>query len=161
MEALGEARIRWIDTINDKGGKCPCCDRFGKVYERHFNATMARSLIWLANSKFGNEDGWVDVPNVAPKAIVRTNQLSTVRWWNLIERMKNTDPRIKHSGMWRATKTGIMFARGFSSIPKSVFTYAGDPIRWSEEVVHISETFATQFDYEKVMGEYATVPWET
>jgi len=151
---LREAQTMWQEMIEGAGGDCPCCQRYGRIYERPFNSTMSKSLIWLANTNRVLDDGWVHVPTSAPKSVVRTNQLATARWWNLIERMPNDDPKVKHSGMWRTTRKGRRFARGLNTIPSRVFTYNGEPIGYSDDAVGISETFETHFDYEQVMNEY-------
>ena len=153
MVTLEEAREAWDITINGKGGDCPCCDRFGRIYERPFNA-MAKSLIWLTNVNTNDPFKWVHVPSMAPKSIVRTNQLATTRWWGLIVRMANNNPKIKHSGMWRTTRKGRRFARGLIHIPLTVYTYNGEAIDYSEEQITVEDAFDTSFDYEQVMGEY-------
>ena len=146
---LEEARAAWFTSINGKGSHCPCCDRWGKIYPRQFNSTMARSLIWLASSN--GKDGWCDVPNVAPKSIVRTNQLPTTRWWGLSERQPSGDSSLKNSGWWRVTDKGNRFARGMITVPKTVFTYNGNVLTFSDDLIHIREAFKNTFDYESVM----------
>jgi hypothetical protein len=42
-----ELRDQWRHTIDDEGGHCPVCDRWGRVYARGINNTMASALIWL------------------------------------------------------------------------------------------------------------------
>ena len=155
--SLAEAKNHWDQMIKGKGGHCPCCDRFGKIYERQFNVTMARSLIWLSNCSARTPEGWINVPKSGPRAVVRTNQLPTVRWWGLIERLPNDNPKVKNSGMWRVTKSGIHFIYGRSTIAKSVFTYAGEPVEFSDERITLREAFDTQFDYEQVMGKWSPV----
>jgi len=110
---------------------------------------MARSLIWLAT--WTANDGWCDVPNCAPKSIVRTNQLPTTRWWGLAERQPSGDSAIKHSGWWRVTDKGNQFARGMITIPKEVFTYNAEVLYFGCDLIHIKEAFKNQFDYEEVM----------
>ena len=148
---LSEAREQWIKTIEGDGGKCPCCDRWGKIYPRHINATMSRSLIWVTKNAV-DLDGWINIPKAGPRFIVRSNQLPTLRWWGLVERYPSDDPAKKHSGLWRATELGKSFANNMISIPKTVFTYAGDVVEFSDERVRCPDTFNTYFDYQEVMG---------
>jgi hypothetical protein len=147
MKTLQESRADWRYAIEGDGGHCPCCDRWGKIYPRQFNSSMARSLIWLV----GEGSDWTDVPNTAPKWLTRTNQLPTVRWWGLIERRESEDPAVKHSGIWRPTERGADFAYGRISIPETVFTYNAQVIRFGEEKMRIEEAFETPFDYAQVM----------
>tara|TARA_R110000868_G_scaffold106636_4_gene292328 strand:+ start:6313 stop:6810 length:498 start_codon:yes stop_codon:yes gene_type:complete len=147
MKTLQESREAWSNAIEGDGGYCPCCDRWGKIYPRHFNSSMARALLWLVRE--GAD--WTDVPNTAPKWLTRTNQLPTVRWWGLIERQESDDPTVKHSGVWRPTERGSNFAHGRTTIPRVVFTYNAQVVRFGEEKMRVEEAFKTQFDYAQVM----------
>lgn len=147
---LAAARKHWFeDVITDEGGHCPCCDRYGKQYKRKMNRTMAASLIWLQNAGAG----WIDVPKQAPKWVVRTNQLSTLKWWGLIERYP-ADPggKVKHSGLWRMTTEGSLFAMGLTQAPAWVITYNDEPIEFSDTLIYIEDALGTGFDYRDVMG---------
>tara|TARA_R110002096_G_scaffold41647_1_gene112582 strand:- start:108 stop:608 length:501 start_codon:yes stop_codon:yes gene_type:complete len=159
-KTLQEARADWRNAIEGDGSHCPCCDRWGKIYPRHFNSSMARALLWLV----GEGDDWTDVPNTAPKWLTRTNQLPTVRWWGLIERQESDDPTVKHSGMWRPTERGSNFAHGRTTIPRMVFTYNAKVIRFGEEKMRVEEAFKTNFDYMQVMLPVSDPPqlemWE-
>lgn len=146
-KSIEEARSDWLYVINGDGGYCPCCNRWGKIYPRQFNSSMARALIWLV----GKGAGWTDVPNTAPKWLTRTNQLPTVRWWGLVVRRESDDPTVKHSGIWRPTALGRDFARDRVSVPKKVYTYNADVLRFGGEHIRIADAFRTKFDYEQVM----------
>lgn len=148
-----ELRQKWRRTIEGDGGHCPVCDRWGRIYARGINKTMAQSLMWLCKA-IKDDDGWVDVPTSAPRWLVRSNQLSTLRWWLLVERKGNDDPKNKHSGMWKATKLGEEFVYGIKKIPEKVYTYNGEVEVVSQNSIHISECFKEYFDYEKIMNEY-------
>ena len=147
MKTLEDSKADWLHMINGDGGHCPCCNRWGKIYPRQFNSSMARALIWLV----GTSQEWTDVPNTAPKWLTRTNQLPTVRWWGLAVGRESEDPAIKDSGMWRPTQRGIDFARGRVSVPKKVYTYNAEVLRFGKEHIRIAEAFKTRFDYEQVM----------
>ena len=149
-EALQTMRQQWRETIEHEGGKCPVCDRWGKVYPRAINRTMARSLIWLTQAKPVKDD-WVDVPVQAPKWLVRSNQLATLRWWGLVERMAHDAGEKKFSGMWRVTDFGRAFVEGLATVPKKVFTYKGEVEGVSLETVKIRDCFSSLFDYEATM----------
>ena len=146
---LSEAIEKWESAIAADGGRCPCCNRFGKIYSRHFNKTMAWSLLWLWNTGGKN---FVDVPNTAPTQVLRSNQLPTVRWWGLIERKENNDTKNKHSGFWRVTDLGADIINGKCSMPKTVFTYDADVVRFGDEHIKFNDAFHGVFDYSEVMG---------
>ena len=148
-----ELRKNWRHSIEHDGGHCPVCDRWGRIYARGINKTMARSLMWLCQAT-KDKDGWVDVPKDAPRWLVRSNQLATLRWWSLVERKGSNNPKKKNSGMWRATELGVDFAHGIKNIPKKVYTYNGNVEVVSQNLVYISECFKEYFDYEQLMNEY-------
>jgi hypothetical protein len=146
---LRAIRSVWRSVIEKDGGRCPCCDRWGKVYARPINETMARSLIWLCNAP--SKNGWVDVPTEAPRWLVRSNQLPTLRWWDLVERAHGKEIDKKYSGFWRPTELGRSFAEGKIAMPKAVFTYNGERERYGEETIRIHECFGSYFSYQEVM----------
>ena len=144
---LAILKSEWDDTIQNDGGHCPVCDRWGKIYPRGINSTMARSLIWLASK--GTE--WVDVPNTAPTWVLRSNQLPTLRWWDMVERNdSNKKEEMKHSGMWRVTEYGRLFSQNKIQSPDKVFTYNGEVIGRSDSMTNIEQCFKQNFDYREV-----------
>ena len=154
MDAIEKLRAIWRGTIESGGGHCPTCDRWGRVYSRPINRTMARALIWLA---YADHDtvGWVDVANSAPRWLVQSNQLSTLRWWGLIERAPNDGKnKTKHSGVWRVTAAGFDFVHHGVRIPKNVFTYNDTVQGFGTETVTIKDCFTDNFDYNATMSAY-------
>lgn len=149
---LQNLRGMWRTTIEGDGGRCPCCDRWGKIYPRSINENMARSLIWLCHAPVHEEGGFVDVPSQAPRWLIRSNQLPTLRWWQLVERDESKDPDRKHSGHWRVTDLGRDFANGKVSIPKKVYTYNGEREGYGSESIHIHDCFDSHFSYQEVMN---------
>jgi hypothetical protein len=145
---LDELRGMWRVAIEEDGGHCPCCDRWGKIYPRSLNDTMARSLLWLVNQSANGD--WIDVPQRAPRWLVRSNQLPTLRWWGLVERFETDDKTKKHSGFWRATERGVLFAQNRLQVPKKVYTYNAEVESFSEELVTIRDCVGS-FDYSAVM----------
>lgn len=152
-EAIRKAREKWRTCIEGDGTHCPVCDRWGRIYGRNINRTMAYSLLWLLSAS-SDEENWVDVPNTAPRSIVRSNQLPTLRWWGLVERLDSDDPAFKHSGMWKVSQKGIDFAHGRIKVPHKVFTYNGNVEAFSADEVFISQCFQDNFDYEEVMNSF-------
>jgi len=146
---LAEARGVWSGMITNGGGDCPCCDRWGMVYKRPLNKGMCNALVWL--SKQTSKTGWIDVPRRGPQWLTRTNQLPTMKWWGLVERRPNDDPKKKHSGMWRVTKDGAKFAVGKMRKRLKVHTYKGNVIERAGPLVSISDVIE-DFDYSQVMS---------
>lgn len=151
---LQEMRNAWRETIEHEGGHCPVCDRWGKVYARPINRTMARALLWLCRAE-SEKEGWVDVPAAAPRWLVRSNQLPTLRWWNLVERKEHEEDEKKYSGFWKPTRLGLDFVEGLAEVPKKVYTYKGEVEGFSDEKVKFRDCFQDLFDYEATMSEMA------
>jgi hypothetical protein len=153
-QLISDLRSDWQKTIEHDGGHCPVCDRWGKIYGRNINKTMAVSLIWLASAQ-PDEEGWIDVPIKAPRWVIRSNQLPTLKWWGLVERKPNDkDAKNKHSGMWRATEQGKRFARRDSMVPRRAFTYNDEVLGFSTDEIYIDQCFKDQFDYQEIMNLY-------
>jgi hypothetical protein len=116
---------------------------------------MASSLKWLytQNQAKGFRE-WIDVPNTAPKEVLRSNQLPTLRWWGLVER-ESPDPKSKkkHSGHWRITLKGMDFVEGKTLVPKKVMTYNGDVVGMSDDDTNYEDCLKRSFDYKDVMQE--------
>lgn len=150
-------RDAWRHTIEGDGGYCPVCTRWGKIYGRSLNQTMARSLVWLVAAPL-DDNGWVDVPLKAPRWLVRSNQLPTLKWWGLVERCPaDKDSKIKHSGLWRPTALGYDFVHAGARVPKKVFTYNDRVEGHSTETVALHQCFKTNFDYQEVMNSHFAV----
>jgi hypothetical protein len=143
----------WNEVIHGDGGHCPVCQRWGKVYVRNINQTMARSLIWLCRTWLANQPKeWVDVPNTAPRSVIRTNQLPTLAWWGLVERcQRNDNNKTKYSGLWRPTQKGWDFFNGTVKVPHKVYTYNNMVQKYGGNDVFIHECFETNFNYQEVM----------
>jgi len=148
---LHSAKMEVLASL-DAGIRCPCCDKFVKRYRRKFNSSMARSLIWLHKQTVTCGSGWVDVPLVAPRWLVRTNQLPSVRWWGLIERHPSTDEAKKHSGLWRPTEKGIYFALKKIRVQSTAVTYNGSIVGFEGDEISIEDALGTKFDYAQIMG---------
>ena len=178
--SLAQARA-WVEQNRDVGVDCPCCYHPCRIYPRVLNATTARSLCWLVRAAAGErvqvaegdyrvlplDRGYVDVPRFAPAWVVRTNQHSALRWWQLAERAPNEDKHKRDSGMWRPTPLGIAFAESRALVPKRVFHYRGDAVGYGEEMTSIVEALGENFDYSEVMArpvfgvpvEYVAFRW--
>jgi hypothetical protein len=146
---LEEIRTDWAETIGANGGHCPCCDRWGKVYGRTINQTMARAAAWLASH---TADGsWVDVPEMAPRWLLRSSQLTILRWWGLIEGQQNDDTKKRSSGKWRITRLGLDWVKGKAQVHQKAFTYNNRVVRFEGPLISISDCMGEFFDYSQMM----------
>lgn len=151
-EFIPVLRDHWRKTIEDVGGYCPCCERWGKIYKRPLNSTMARSLMWLVNTP-DRGDGWVHVPDNAPNWILRTPQLGTLQYWGLVTSFSK-DTKLTSSGLWKATDRGYAFAHNQLRVPKYAFVYNNRVIELSGEDVSIVDCLGDKYDYNTITENY-------
>lgn len=149
---LAKLRSDWRNTIENDGGHCPCCDRWGKVSPQSMSETMALALLWLSRAD-ADVHGWVDVPKSAPRWMLRGKTYTTMARWGLIEKGSREDASKKSDGYWRVTAKGWAFLRGQVSVPQKVYTYNNTVEGYSEKVVYFRDCFGKYFDYETVMGD--------
>lgn len=134
-----------------RGGDCPTCGRWCKMYRRGINATMGYALVWMVKRFRANGGKWINMPRVAPRFVVESNQFSTMKHWGLVEAKPNTDPKRKTSGRWRPTAKGIAFALGRTTIPAKVDVFDDRAVAFSGDLIDIEAALSTEFDYREVM----------
>lgn len=143
-EYLDRLRSSWKQTIAGDGGKCPCCDKWGKVYKIKLSQHLALCLKWMIDHK--RDDDWVDVQNTAPRWMLKSKTYPLLEHWALIE------SQAARSGKWRATKVGIDFVAGVVTMPEAVYIY--DNRRWGfeEKGVTFRQCFGKHFDFNELMS---------
>lgn len=147
FESLDEAR-EFVLRHLEEGVQCPCCGQLARLYKRALNSAMARSLIWLVGESGPNLD-WVDVPNTAPKWLLKSRELPKLVHWGLIEEMPKDplDTSKRTSGWWRPTSKGRQFAKNTIKVPKRVHLYNNAVQRFDPEEISILDALGTKFDY--------------
>jgi hypothetical protein len=151
--ALQTLRGMWRDTIEGEGGRCPCCDRWGKINALSISETLALSLLWLSRQPV-DDDGFVNVPACAPAWVLRTKTYSTLQHWGLIIKVDRNEDKTKRSdGFWQVTSKGLAFLKGEISVPKKVFIYDNTIQGFSQEEIYFRNCFGKHFDYQQVMSD--------
>jgi hypothetical protein len=145
---LGEAR-QWLrEQVKGKGASCPCCTQLAKVYERSLGAGQAALLVqWWA--KYRREP-------VKLSAVLHTpgGDYAKLRWWGLIEDMRDRREDGGSAGVWRITEHGEAFVRGRVTVPRHAKVYdnrfqgfdAGTP------QVTVRDVLGEKFDYDELMA---------
>ena len=113
---LERARAKFFREAADRKLRaiCPCCDRFGKIYRRVLNSSMAYSVIWLYKCAHGwsgtdrlDDQGYVYLPNSVDERIKTTRQTGHLQHWGMVEhRAQEDDPVRKETGRYRITAKG-------------------------------------------------------
>jgi hypothetical protein len=148
---LSELKANWRATIENDGGHCPCCSRWGKISAFTLTETHAMALLWLSRA-YCDDDGWVNVPELAPSWMLRGKNFSLMAKWGLIEPSSTDDKTKRSDGQWRVTNKGLHFLCGTITIPKKAFIYNNQVEDWSTEEVYFRDCFGKHFDYEEVMS---------
>lgn len=135
-----------------KGTHCPVCDRFGKIYPRRHNSSMAVGLIWLYQQHLIEPGAYVNVGSKAPRAILKNGgSYASNHWWGLVEAEENVDTKKHTSGSWRITGKGIAFVQDEIVIPSHVLTYDAEVIDCRDTTTDISTSLGRPFNYRELM----------
>jgi len=149
-EFFEQLRFNWRQTIENEGGRCPCCDRWGKINAHGFIETMALALLWLSRQPV-NDQGFVNV-KVAPAWMVK-GKYSLLSHWGLATKAENKDEKTKGAGLWQVTPKGHQFLRNELAIPKKVFIYDSVVEGFSSDEIYFRDSFGKHFDYKEVMAD--------
>ena len=143
-----------IDIVEagiDEGVICPCCGQYCKRYKRKLNSSMAAGLVWLVH-KAGGARNWINVQREAPRRLVQSFQLGTLKHWGLVEQKKNERTEKRTSGIWRPTELGRRFViNRWQVMPTHVFIRNGDREGYADETCTIEEALGEDFDYAELM----------
>ena len=155
MSDLNQLRREWHLTIDGDGGRCPCCDRWGKIYSYRLTGSMAATLRWLCEQSPTGE--WINMPENGPRWALRGYQFATLEKWGLLERnslskKEAEEADVKHSGFWRPTENGRKFDEGALAVPKIAFIYNNAVLRFSEQLVFFNDCLGKKFSYLATMG---------
>jgi hypothetical protein len=150
QDYLDQLRYNWRTTIEHEGGRCPCCERWGKINAHGFIETMALSLLWISKQSV-NDHGYVNVKK-APAWMVK-GKYSLLSHWGLAVKSENKDDKTKGSGLWQITPKGQQFLRNQITIPRKVFIYDSVVEGFSTDEIFFRDCFGKQFDYQTVMAD--------
>jgi len=142
---LARLRADWTKAIEGNGGHCPCCGRWGKVYTQRLTQSMALALRWIM--VHGEQDGWVQVQERAPRWMMRGKTYSLLEHWGLIE------SKAHRSGVWRATHYGQDFVLGHCEAHAAVHVYDNKVWGLSAETVKFRDCFGKDFDFDLLMSD--------
>ena len=142
----------WVNTNNETGCICPCCDRLVKMYKRKLNSGMAQELIALYILSFNDlETKFYHHTNFAK---VSGGELSKLTHWGLVlEKQNNVDDK-KTSGFWGITEKGIKFVENKINVEKYIFLLDAELISYSKETTNIIESLGNKFNYSELMSSY-------
>jgi hypothetical protein len=146
MHTLEEAKTEIQKNLRD-GYECPCCGQLCKLYRRKLNANMARFLIDLAHATC-KEKQWVPYSECR----FRGRDYNYLAMFGLAVTNKDSSSIARTSGLWKITKRGLDFVRGYINIPSHVFVYNNTVHGFSEKMISIQEALGEPFNYEELMN---------
>ena len=162
-EAAAVLRGTWQHTIEGKGGYCTVCSRWGKINVMPLTGAMVKALAWLHREQMTTGERWVNVPERAPRYVMRSYAISTLKHWNLVvqryvppptkeEIKEGAQRKTKTSGMWQITVLGVAFLMEQVKMHKKVFVYNDTRMGAADELVSARECFEKEFNYDEMMG---------
>jgi len=124
------------------------CDHCGaKIveYKHGFSAALAHGLFQLFLAK--------EPINIKHLGLTRNqwDNFQKLRYWGLVEKTTNEEGK-RVGGFWSITQKGIDFVKGNIGIPKSVWTFRGDTVRFEGNICHFLDTHTTDY---KQRSDYA------
>jgi hypothetical protein len=140
------ARERYWEQLWNEGGKCPCCDRYGKIYVRKLDYSIAHALILL--HKFGPNGEWVHYKRLAERLASRA--FTILRFWGLVEPDAPAGETWGR-GNWRVTDLGRRFVLNRVRVPQSHLLFHANSFGPHGSLVSIVECLADRFDYDELM----------
>lgn len=145
-ETLSEAKKRYFDNLNE-GSVCPCCERFGKKYERALYSTIVYQLLKVFRT-YGTE--WVHV-NQLPRN--GQGDFAKLRFWGFVEEQpKAEDKDAKNSGVWRVTRRGIDFLKGRLQVKSHYVVYNRECLELKGNLIGVQDALGKKFSYRELMG---------
>jgi len=144
-EWLKKLRTNWGTAIEADGGFCPCCGKWGKVYKVKLSQHLALCLRWMYLR--GDDDGWVDVQNSAPRWMLKSKTYPLLQHWKFLE------PKSRRSGVWRITPEGTDFVRGLITAPSAVHIYDNSIWGYEDEDTSFRGCFDKHFDFDEMMSD--------
>jgi hypothetical protein len=162
-KTLTEARKETFETaVLGKGTKCPCCDRFVKVYKRKINSAMGRALILLYrhyNTPRVTPEEWIHFPTLLIKHGAQRSDEGKLTLWGFVEKLTGTrEDGSTRNGYYRITQRGREFARNEIEVPAHAFLYYdgvvlgfSDGDKYPKEVVKIGDVLGTAYNYREMM----------
>ena len=119
---------------------CECCGAKMVEYKHNFNAHLAEGLYRLYCAKAP-----INLQDLNLTKSQWTN-FQKLRYWGLVAKTENMP------GVWQMTERGINFIELATAIPRHVWTYRGEPIRFEQDVCRFKDVHENKL---KQKTEYA------
>lgn len=151
----------YILSSRDEGVKCPCCERFSKVYRRSITSSMAYALYLIYCHSANTGKKWLHVPSFLSDSVSknagatsRGGDWAKLGYWDLLQEHHDVrEDGGKHVGWWRITDLGEAFVEGKVKIPKHAVVYNQTLMALDTgELVSFEESLKNRFNYDELMS---------
>lgn len=133
VNKLAAALKREVEDRGVEDGTCSTCGAKLVEYKHGLSRALCRTLAVVA-TQFGDTK-----PHQIKDMRLNYNQrcnFQKLKYWNLIKKIGDADGK---GGTWAITDNGMRFISGEIEMPKSVWTFRGEPVRYSDETIFITE----------------------
>jgi hypothetical protein len=157
-----------INSKNNKGVTCPCCQGFVKVYKRRITKNAVRALgiiLKAAHMEFEVTPyirfKYIHIQEVFSKLGLRATAMDYIQLerFGLIE--KQIDERTKQEkadkkdiGMWKPTELGYDFFCNRATIPKYIMVLNNEEVGRSIINISVTQCIKDRHIYEEIMKTY-------
>lgn len=138
-----------VRTHRHDGVRCPCCDRYVKVYARkisHDQVVFLAELYRRARiAARGTGDPYQQTIDARTITNLRGGDYSKLQLWELIHRVA--------PGHWRITRKGRAFLAGRIAIPRYAYVLDGQLLHYGSDTVTVAACIRTTFDLDEALAE--------
>jgi len=140
-----------------EGTRCPCCDKFVKIYRRKFNSGMALTLIHIYQAARKTNNEWLNVahhmldkiPNWIPY------DYGKLVWWDLLKKHPGKTDDGNSKGLYRITRKGAQFVKKQIKIRSHAIEYMSNVQDFDGDQISIEQALGKKFNYNELMQENA------
>ena len=153
-ERVGAAREKFFAQAEMPDGvTCPVCERYGKVYRRKLNSTMAMTLavMYRVARQRGDVYRWLKLDEFIKKRQMAADY-GKLAYWGLIKADTPEKGRLG-KGRWGLTPLGVEFVTGHALVPRYITVYNGKPRDASIERTTIRAALGDHFDFHRLMED--------
>ena len=134
-DALQSSVNRLAAELKREGedGACSTCGAKLVEYKHGLSRVLCKTLAVVA-TQFGDTK-----PHQIKDMRLNYNQrcnFQKLKYWHLIKKIGDAEGK---GGTWAITDNGMSFISGEIEMPKSVWTFRGEPVRYSDETIFITD----------------------
>jgi len=128
-------------------GKCPCCGQTVGAYKRNLTSAHARNFLRMLKAGKDNFHHYKEVSDG------EGTDFSKPKYWGLLIKKPNEDPKMISSGFWKLTDKAILFIKGSIGLPKYAYVYNDRVLKFSDEEIKFLDLWNQEFDAEGLRVE--------